>query len=392
MKGNIMDKKILLSGAAALLLAGSMFATSASASALTVSHSGEASLSAVFSNACSTNQANLDDGGADANEADGVSTDVETCGSGNSDDMPVWETKSKLEWSASGTLANGLGISIAGGAGAEEPGDAITLSGAFGSLTWEDGGDTAVKMALPNSLGDLDVTATGFGGHAVSTPGSAGYNINWQAPSVGGMDIYVTYTPSSNNAATNTDAYLDTIAVGAKMTAGDITIGAGWESATYNTNVANANANACAGAADLDVASSGDEGQLAHANNMLEGDICEDVTLMGIGASMNVSDLALNAGYTKLDSDGGDRTTYNIGLGTTVGDYSVALDYVNTKLDYLYGTADASSVETILGVGVSTDIGDGVNFGVNFNNQSINVLDTGAHTNYRAEAKLTVTY
>jgi len=386
-----MDKKILLSGAAALLLAGSMFATSASASAISVSHSGEASLSATFQDACSANPGNLNDGGADANEdGDTVDTVSGACESGDSDDMPVWATASKLEWKASGTLANGLGISIGGGAGAEEAGDAITLSGAFGSLTFENGGDTAVKLALPNSQGDLDVTGAGIGGHTVSTPGSAGYNINWASPSIGGMDMYVTYTPSSDNDATNQDAYMDTIAVGAKMQAGDITIGAGWETATYNTNVSSGQANACASAVALDAAGSG--GTLAHADAMFEGGICEDVTLMGIGAAMNVSDLALNAGYTKADSDGGDVTTYNIGLGTSVGDYSLALDYVNSTLEYLYGLADNKTTETVIGVGISTNLGDGVDFGVQFNNQSVKVIDTAAHSNYHAQAKLTITY
>jgi len=381
----IMDKKILLSGAAALLLAGSMYATTASA-AVTFSHSGEAELTATFQDACSDNPANLDDAGGDANETTNDSSDT-SCASGDSDDMPVWGTDAKLEWEAGGTLANGLGISVGADGG---PGVAIGLSGAFGSLTWENGGDSAVKAALPNSDGDLDVTGPGLGGHSLGTAGSGGYNINWQAPSVGGMDIYVTYTPSSNNAATNEDAYLDTLAVGASMAAGDITIGAGYESATYNTNASTANANACATATAAGSAASA--APLAMASAALEGDYCGDITLMGIGASMDVSDISINAGYTSLDSDGGDKVTYNIGLGTSVGDYSVSLDYVNSTLDYLFGTADADTVETVIGVGVSTSLGDGVDFSVQFNNQSVNVLDTGAHSNYHAQAKLLVKY
>ena len=378
-----MDKKILLSGAAALLLVGSMYATTATA-AVTFSHSGEAELTATFSDACSANAANLDDAGGDANETTNDSAD-DSCASGDSDDMPVWATDAKLEWEAGGTLANGLGISVGADGGA---GVAIGLSGAFGSLTWENGGDSAVKAALPNSDGDLDVTGPGLGGHTLGTAGSAGYNINWQAPSVGGMDIYVTYTPSSGNSAVNDDAYLDTLAVGATMAAGDITIGAGYESATANSNAASANA--CLAATAVATAASDDP--LSMANAALEGDFCGDITLMGIGASMDVSDISINAGYTSVDSDGGDKVTYNIGLGTSVGDYSVSLDYVNSTLDYLFGTADADTVETVIGVGVSTSLGEGVDFGVQFNSQSVDVLDTGAHSNYHAQAKLTIAY
>ncbi len=47
MKGNIMDKKILLGGAAALIMAGSLVATPASAS-IELSFGGEAKLTANF--------------------------------------------------------------------------------------------------------------------------------------------------------------------------------------------------------------------------------------------------------------------------------------------------------------------------------------------------------
>ena len=56
MKGKIMDKKILLGGAAALLMAGSMYATPASAS-ISLELGGEASLTATMNDNCFTAQA-----------------------------------------------------------------------------------------------------------------------------------------------------------------------------------------------------------------------------------------------------------------------------------------------------------------------------------------------
>jgi len=54
-----MDKKILLSGAAALLLVGNMYSTPVNASALSLSIGGETSVSATMTDKC--NDANQDD-------------------------------------------------------------------------------------------------------------------------------------------------------------------------------------------------------------------------------------------------------------------------------------------------------------------------------------------
>ena len=139
-----MDKKILLSGVAALLISGAMFAAPASA-AISVSHSGEAKLTATFNDACSDSDVDLDTS-SDAT-ADNVTVDSAhtSCSGSDSDDMPVWATTAKLEFGASGTLANGLGVSVdlgagaAGGAGSEN-----ALSDAFGKIASKDGGDSAV--------------------------------------------------------------------------------------------------------------------------------------------------------------------------------------------------------------------------------------------------------
>jgi hypothetical protein len=59
MKGNIMDKKILLGGAAALLLVGNMYATPANA-AIDLSIGGEAKVTASMSDKCLVQAANVD--------------------------------------------------------------------------------------------------------------------------------------------------------------------------------------------------------------------------------------------------------------------------------------------------------------------------------------------
>ena len=388
-----MDKKILLSGVAALLISGAMFAAPASA-AISVSHSGEAKLTATFNDACSDSDVDLSTS-SDATADNVTSLSLHTACSGNdSDDMPVWATTSKLEFGASGTLANGLGVSVDIGAGAAGgAGSEIALSGAFGKIAWKDGGDSAVKMALPNAQGDLTVASRDdLGGHSVATSGTAGYVVGFTAPSVGGMDLFVTYAPSSGNSAVNDDAYLDTIAIGAKMSAGDITIGAGWESASYNSNASSA-AGCVASSAAIDV--DGTDGALvnlaATADTLLGGDLCGDQSLMGIGASMALADMTINAGYTKLDTDESDKTTYNVGLSTSVGEYTLGLDYVNSSKTYILAST-TSHDQTVIGASLGTSLGDGVDLSLGFTSSSVDVADTGAHSNYNAEVELKITY
>jgi len=376
-----MDKKILLSGVAALLMSGAMFAPSASA--LEVSWSGEAALTATFNDGCSDSDVEL---ATSSNaDVDDITTTAEetSCASGTSDDMPVWATTSKLEWKVGGTLANGLGVSVDGdGAGAE-----IKLDGAFGSVAWKKDADSAVKLALPNSAGDLTTASRDdLGGHSLATDGTKGTVVTYSAPSVGGMALNVTYAPSSEDAATNTDKYLDTIAIGAQMSAGDITIGAGWETATANASGAE-----CASipTAVVDALGDDDLNLAATADNILGGDLCGDQTLMGIGASMSLADMSINAGYTKLDTEEADKTTYNIGLSTSVGDYTLGLDYVNSKKEY---AVTSSLDQTVIGASLGTSLGDGVDLGLSFNTSSVAVAETAAHSNYNAEVELKITY
>jgi len=79
----------------------------------------------------------------------------------------------------------------------------------------------------------------------------------------------------------------------------------------------------------------------------------------------------------------------SLGLGMDVGAYSLSLDYVNATKNYFRAVSDD---QTVIGVGVGTSLGDGVDLGLAFSNNSYNVAGTGAHTNYRAELELKISY
>jgi hypothetical protein len=384
-----MDKKILLGGAAALIMGASFLAAPASA-AIEITHSGEAKLTAIMSDHCNLSDANLGDN-ADFSHASAdtalVTLAADEC-VGN-EESPLWSTSSKLDWSASGTLANGLSVSV-------DQDAAIGLSGAFGSVTFKNGGDSAAKSAMVHGQGDIDVAgANGIGGHSVATAGTAGTVVTYQAPSMGGMDLYVSYAPNSarddtdaDPLATDNSEFTDTIGIGAAFSMDALSISAGWESATQNVIVPAVTCLATAGDKTLAVTSA--NGAVAEADTVSGGTVCGDQTLMMFGAAMTAGELSINAGYSKLDSEEADLTTMNIGLGMDVGAYNLTLDYVDSTKGYL-DTA-VSDKQTVIGVGASTSLGDGVDLGLSFSNNSYNVAGTGAHTNYRAGAELKITY
>jgi len=374
-----MDKKILLGGAAALIMGAGFFAAPASA-AIEISHSGEATLSALMTDACNVTQADIDASSFRTLANNTVATVPGDCASGANEESPLWATSSKLDWSAGGTLANGLSVSTSQDAD-------INLSGAFGSFTFKKDGDSAVKASMTNSDGDVDVAGeNNLGGHAVATSGTAGdVTVLYQAPSMGGMDIFISYAPNSDADATlDNSKYTDTIGFGASFAVDAMTISAGYETATANT------------AGDCGADGDGAGGQLtstglaAQAAEAFGGAYCGDQTLLAIGASMGVGELSFNAGYSKLDTEEADKTSMNVGLSMDVGAYTLGLDYVDaTKA---YELASAEDKQTVIGVSANTPLGDGVDLGLSFSNNSYNLAGTGAHTNYRAEAKLTVTY
>jgi hypothetical protein len=376
-----MDKKILLSGAAALIM-GFGFATApAQASAISLSTNGEASLSILMSDHCNVDDAVIGDTTIAANDAHGdTSADALACTADN-EENPYWTTDSSFEWTASGTLANGLTVSA-------DDGKKVSFGGAFGNLSFKAGGDSAVKAARVGGEADPDVVGNSLGAHPNGTSGTAdGMVALYQAPSMGGMDLFVSYSPSSDDSDEDGSDFTDTIGFGAKFSLDQITIGAGFEAASNNDSAS------CDTPLGIDGADEGDdaaEGTLiAQADEMAGGTVCGDESVMGIGASMSVGDMTVNAGYSKLDSDGADITKLNLGLGMSVGDYSLTLDYIDATKDYVEAISDD---QTIIAVGASTSLGDGVDLGLTFSNNQYSVAGADAHTNYRAEAKVTITY
>ena len=472
-----MDKKILLSGIAALLIGGSMHATSVSASAISFSLSGEATLSATFSDVCRTAATTLNTaatiydvgpdnavGGGDDTagtrgsladfllmtyaadtdnaaldaDADGtfdsvdqfedaldainglantVSVDdaaldtqiifiLDPCG-GASADNPSWGFSKELSIGAAGTLANGLSVSFSDtldltNTNAETDSFELVLGGAFGSLTFENGGDSAVKIANVGGDGDISVAGYGFGGHALSTAGTAGYVVNYAAPSMGGMNLYVSYSPSSNNKATNTDEYLDTIAIGAKFVTDALSISAGWETASLNTNRSGqtgADAKACDhGALTIDASyAAATKGTGNIIDDVYGIDECGDQTLMMIGASMNAGDISIKGAYSNLDTDEADRATTSIDLATSVGDWSLGLGYTTATRSSKIASADTT--QTVFGATLGTNLGDGVDFALKLsNNEYDKAADStarggnGVTNDLQAIGELKITY
>jgi len=370
-----MDKKILLSGAAALIMGASLFAAPASAN-ITLSQSGEATLSILMSDHCNTNDVNLTDTAVAAVFAgDGHGATAAHPDACTDEENPVWSTDvGALEFEASGTLANGLGVTV------KDNGE-ISFDASFGTLTFA--GDPAIKAARVGGAADPDVVGWSLGGHADGTSGSGGgMVVLYQAPSMGGMDLFVSYAPNSGGDDEVGDTFTDTIGFGAKLSLDAVTIGAGFESATNN------------GSADCDTALALADGDAAAGTFLAQarefgGAICGDETVMAFGAEFAAGDMTVSAGYSQIDSDQADQTVMNLGLGMDVGAYALTLDYVDAERDY---TTDVADTQTIVAVGASTPLGDGVDLGLSFSNNQMAVAGTDSHTNYRAEAKITIKY
>jgi hypothetical protein len=401
MKGNIMDKKILLSGAAALLLVGNMYATPANASALSLSIGGEASVTFSMSDECAdAATGNLADAIslANLNTASGVTyttgteaTDHATdsgCASGVNEDNPKVGYGKELSIGASGTLANGLEVSFSDtldltDVDKEEGSFELAFGGAFGTLTIADGVDSAVKAAAVNSDGDVDVTGTSLGGHTYGTSGTAGVGFLWQAPSVSALDVFVSYSPNSASSGLDSAQWTDTFGVGAVFSADMLTVSLGFESASENTAVAcfsSPAAAAIANAADLE----------ATLDKYLGADVCGDESNMAVGVAFDAGDIAINAGWSELDSDEADRTTYNIGASTSLGAYSVGVNYVNATKEYSLGGVE--DTQTAISVDAGTSLGDGVDLSMQFSTNDYDYGGAASEQNYYADFKITVAF
>jgi len=387
-----MDKKILLSGAAALMLGASLFAAPASA-AFDFGISGKSTIKLTMDDHCKIGAATdlisgditgassitgFTDGDTELDD-DIVSRDT-TCNSGESEDNPILSIANEAAWTASTTLANGLSVTVADDFPLTD-GGSMTLSGAFGDLQIKKGVDSAVKASFAAHDADIGVTGNNIGGHKLATSGAAGTGVLWTAPTMGGMDIMVSYHPNSADDGETKAPYMDTIGFGAKMGVGDLTVSAGFESATATTGssaacsqITNSNATGATPGTTL----------LAHANQYLGGNNCGNESVMAIGMATSAGGLDLSAGYTKLDTGEADTTVMNVRVGTSVSDYSITLDYVNAEK--AYGYASTKDAQSVLGIGASTALGDGVNLKLNFSNNSYNIAGTGAETNYKATA------
>ena len=392
-----MDKKILLSGAAALVLGASLYAAPASASALSLTIEGEGAVTATMDDNCSTTASDLDantaitlsalnaSAGHTATAADtsahglGASRNLTTaCAGSASEDNPVWGVETSWEWSAAGTLANGLEVTI-------KDGNEVELGGAFGTITFADGVDSAVKAAMVNGDGDIDVTGNNIGGHTTGTGGTAGVGLLWQAPSVGGVDLYVSYSPNSANSGLDSSEYTDTIGFGAAFATDMLTVSAGFESAEGGAcgTGTSGEIDGISGFAGMNLK------ELADA--VLGGAACGDESLVALGMEMSAGEFTINAGYSEMDTDGADTTVMNVGLSTSLGAYDLALDYVDSELDYQFidGVVDT---QTVIGAELSTALGDGVDLVMTFSTSDYEVAGAASESKYRAEAKLDISY
>jgi len=439
MKGNIMDKKILLGGAAALLLVGNMYATPANA-AIEMGISGEASVKMSMGDVCSNTNAaasslnaalgfaagtastaaaytdvatvTLEPAVAGVNDvavADDVDDkddfevtyDVNGCGSAN-EDNPVLSTGSKFEISASGTLANGLEVSYSNTAALDDY--SLSFSGAFGGLTIKPG-VSAIDESIVGDTAGADVTGPDMGGHSTKTDGSAGNAILYTAPGLGNLDFHISYAPNSADSGLDSAEYTDTFGVAAVFNSDMITLSAGFENASSDEtcNDGAKGAITILGGSDTWTGTAAgvnaEDDEVIHSitaasafDDIYGGTLCGDQSLVAIGASMDAGDISISAAYTNLDTDEADRTTTSVGLATSFGDYSLAAGWANTK--HAYARGDLEDEQTVIDVSLGTSLGDGVDLDLNFSQNDMSKASQanggGDTNNYYAAMEVTV--
>jgi hypothetical protein len=428
MKGNIMDKKILLGGAAALMLVGNMYATPANA-AIDLSISGEAEVSAVMGDVCSNTNAaasslnaalgfaagqattdtdytdvatvTLEAAVAGTNDV-AVASDVDDvadfevtyddngCGSAN-EDNPVLGTGADFEIAASGTLANGLSIDYSNTAALDDY--AITFGGAFGSLTVKSG-VAAIDEAMVGDTSGADVTGPDMGGHSLATDGSAGNALLYTAPSMGSLDFMISYAPNSEDSGLDDSEYADTFGIAAVFNADMITMSAGFENASSDeacndgakgtievlggSDTFTVTGTQAAGEGTANAVITADT-EVIHSitaasafNDIYGGDLCGDQSLMAVGAEMAAGDITVSAGYSTLDTDEADRVTTSVGIGTSLGEYSLAAGWANTVHSYARGSLEDE--QTVMDVTLETALGDGVDLALTFSQNDMSLV------------------
>jgi hypothetical protein len=328
-----------------------------------------------------------------ADDDNAVAFRQDPCG-GAAEDNPVLGFTKKLTIDASGTLANGLEVSFSDelklhDVDAEEGAFSLALGGAFGTITFKDNAASAVDEARVGDTSDITVTGANLGRHTRETNGTAGTGILWQAPSMGNLDMFVSWAPNADDSGLDDATYTDTFAFGAVFNADMITVGAGMESASANAAAACSEVTAT----DFDLgANSADVVASALIDAVYGGDYCGDQTLTFVGASMDAGSVTINAAYSKLDTDEADKTVTSIGLSTSVSDYDLAVNWSQREKAYQYdGQKDE---QTVIGASIGTSLGDGVDLSFKFSNNDIDLVSqtggNGSETNYNAEVALTV--
>ena len=396
-----MDKKILLGGAAALIMAGSMVATPAAAG-ISLELSGEAKVTLGMSDSCgdapATAAAQNDVTGettlAALNTATGITFTSDSAGSMDVDtvtftdyrcnpvtadnDNPVWGFGKEIGISASGTLANGLEVAFSDtldltDLNAEEGSFELELGGAFGTLVMGSV-DSAVDSTSVGMPGELD--------HDLATDGAAGFGLSYSLPTMGALDVAISYFPNADDAGLDDSEYMDTFGIGAAFDAGMATVSFGFESASSNDASCAVSATAVhtiTTAADLITAVYGDS-------------VCGDMDTMAIGAEMPVSDLTLSAGYSTIDSDSADRNTMSFGVETSVGDYTIGAGYAVQTLEHELGGNEDET--TAVNFTAETALGDGVDLTFEFIQTDEDLFSqaqgAGENSTYEAEIALVV--
>jgi len=303
-------------------------------------------------------------------------------------DNPVWAVTDEMTYSASSTLANGLFVEVSGDIAPAGP--AIKLGGSFGTVTFKDGVDSAVKASYVGHDADIAVAGgTISAGHRLGTEGTAGVGLLWQAPSVAGADLFISYSPNSTNTGLNNAEYHDTIGFGISFAAEMLSLSVGVENADNKTDSCHT------GTVTLDL----DGTPATVAASTLFDEIygftkCGDESNMVVGASMSAGDIGIKAGYSSLDSEEADQTTTNVHVNTSVGDWAVNAGWVSSELQSRVGAKKIK--QTILGGGISTNLGDGVTLGLSVSNNEYDdpsqTLGNGKTSDFRSQVKIEASF
>jgi hypothetical protein len=331
-----------------------------------------------------------------------VSFDESGC-DGNNEDNPVLGTDAKFEIAASGTLANGLTIDYSNSAALDDY--SITFGGAFGSLTVKPG-VSAIDEAMVGDTSGADVTGNDFGGHTLTTDGSAGNALLYTAPSMGNLDFMLSYAPNGDDSGLDDADYMDTFGIAAVFNADMMTISAGFENASSDetcgpvTFAFEAATQSFASTEAADGKTTDDAATITAVELTADGlydsiygtDLCGDQSLMAVGAEMAAGEFTLSAAYTTIDTDEADRKTTSVGVGSSFGDYSLAAGWANTVHSYAAG--DLEDEQTVMDVTLETALGDGVDLALTFSQNDMSKASqangSGDTNNYRAGMTVTV--